>query len=56
MPVLGLYVQNNNIQNNSRAKPNYKIVSYSLKNMPLSKIGARGDTKCQNFDRFNFER
>ena len=50
--VLGLYVQNNIIQNNFRPKPNYKIAYYSLKNMSLGGIGARGDTKRQNFNSF----
>ena len=35
---LGLYVENNNIQNNSRSKPNYKILYCSLKNMSLHGI------------------
>ena len=33
-----------------------KIVYGSLKNMSIGEIGARGDTKCQKFDRFSEER
>ena len=54
--VLGLYVQNNIIQNNSHPKSNYKFVYSSLKNMALSGIGARENIKCQNFDSFFEER
>ena len=48
MLVLGLYVQDNNIQNNSRLKQNFRFVYCCLKNISLHGIGAGRDTKCQN--------
>ena len=42
--------KSNIIQNNSLPKPNYNVVSSYLKNMSLGGNGARGDTKCQNFN------
>ena len=52
--VLGPYVKNNIIQNNSRPKPNYKIVYCPLKTISLCGIGACGDTKCQNSNSKSF--
>ena len=49
---LGLYVQDDIIQNNSHPKPNLKIVYSSLKNMSLCGTGAHRDTKYQKFNSF----
>ena len=49
---LGLYVQNDIVQNNSHPKPNLKIVYCSLKNMSLCGIGVHRETKCQKFNSF----
>ena len=35
-----------------RIEQNWKIVDYFLKNMSLHRIGACGDTKCQNLNSF----
>ena len=45
--ALGLYGQNNMIQNNSCSKLNLKIVYCSLKSVSLVGIGARGDSSFE---------
>ena len=52
--ALGLNALNNITQNNSRPKPNYKIVYRSLKSLSVCGIGARGDTKCHNLKRSKY--
>ena len=47
---LELYLQNNIIQNNSRPKPDYKIIYCFSKHMLLRGIRPRGNTKYQKFD------
>ena len=54
--VPGWNILNNIIQNNSRPKPNYKIVYCSLKSILLRGIVARGDTKSKNLHSFFEER
>ena len=49
---LGLYVQDDIIQNNSHPKPNLKIVYSLLKNMSLCWTGAHRDTRYQKFNSF----
>ena len=47
---LDLHMQDDIIQNDSHQKQNFEIVSCSLKNMSLHRVGACRQTKCQSFN------